>query len=349
MSSGLPWGLALSSGVNTYLPLFLLALFARFSNLVHVSPRFAWLVSDQAIVILGVLAASEILAQKFPVLDNFWDFIHTLLRPMAGAVAAGATLSTDNIFEIVLAMVLGGSLAAAAHSTKSTLRLASTSKSLGTTNVLLSIGEDAGVITATLLSVYAPWVMLGIVIVFVGLFALLGPRVLRTLSFDFQVLGSCVKSFLRWAFRFAMPQTLKESLLEHSPEELRALGAHLVPGEELLGALTGWKRARGGPRRTLLLVTSRRLVWLERRWFRRPKAQAAEYADVSVARYRNLILYSKLEVLTRQNENFTLSLAKTQSRFGQLGAQEICAFAGLVREGDRFPAPIVAAPAVLPR
>ncbi len=349
MSSGLPWGLALSSGVNTYLPLFLLALFARFSNLVHVSPRFAWLVSDQAIMILGLLAACEILAQKFPVLDNFWDFIHTLLRPMAGAVAAGATLTTNNAFEMVLAMVLGGSLAAAAHSTKSSLRLVSTSKSLGTTNFLLSLVEDVAVVTATLLSVYAPWVMLGIVILFVVLFALLGPRVLRALSFDFQVLGSCVKTFLRWALRLPTPHTLKESLLEHSPEELRALGAHLEPHEELLGALTGWKRARGGPRRTLLLMTSRRLVWLERRWFRRPKAQTAEYANVTVARYRNLILYSKLEVLTRQNENFTLSLSKTQSRFGQLGAQEICALAGLIREGDRVSAPIVPAPAALPR
>jgi hypothetical protein len=40
--------------VNTYLPLFLLALFARYTHLVNLSPRFQWLVSDQAFVILGV-------------------------------------------------------------------------------------------------------------------------------------------------------------------------------------------------------------------------------------------------------------------------------------------------------
>ncbi len=345
MSSGLPWGLALSSGVNTYLPLFLLALFARFGHVVHVSPRFAWLVSDQAIVILGLLAACEILAQKFPVLDNLWDFVHTLLRPLAGAVAAGATLTTNNVFEVVLAMVMGGSLAAAAHSTKSGLRLVSTSKSLGAANILLSVGEDAAVVTATLLSVYAPWVMLGIVILFVVVFALLGPRLLRTLSFDLEILGSWLKWLMRWALRLTPPRTLKESLLEHPPEELRALGTHLDPGEELLGALAGWKRARGGPRRALLLVTSRRLVWFERRWFRRPKVEAAEYRDVTVARYRNLILYSKLEILTRQNEHLTLSLSKTQSRFGQWGAQTVCGLAGFVAEGERFPAPVVPDPA----
>src|SRR5271157_3116919 len=118
MISGLPWGLALSSGVNTYLPLFLLALIARFGHVVHLSPRFAWLASDQAIFILGALALGEILAQKFPVLDNIWDFLHTLLRPLAGAVAAGATLNASSTFEIVAAMLVGGTLAAAAHSTK---------------------------------------------------------------------------------------------------------------------------------------------------------------------------------------------------------------------------------------
>src|SRR5579862_4322698 len=140
MISGLPWGLALSSGVNTYLPLFLLSLFARFGHVIHLSPRFAWLASDQAIVILGTLTICEVLAQKFPVLDNVWDFLHTLLRPLAGAIASGATLNASNVFEIAAGMLVGGTLATAAHSTKSSLRLMSTSKSFGAANFALSLG-----------------------------------------------------------------------------------------------------------------------------------------------------------------------------------------------------------------
>src|SRR5512142_2445482 len=101
MLSGLPWGLAMASGVNTYLPLFLLAAFARYSHAVHLSPRFQFLTSDQALIVLGAMAACEILAQKFPGLDNVWDFLHTLLRPLAGAIAAGATLTTNNSFEMI--------------------------------------------------------------------------------------------------------------------------------------------------------------------------------------------------------------------------------------------------------
>ena len=107
MISGLPWGLALTSGVNTYLPLFLLALFARYSHVVQVSPRFQWLVSDQAMLILGVLTVCEILAEKFPVLDHLWDFAHTLVRPVAGALAAGATRQ-ELLETIGVAILMGG-------------------------------------------------------------------------------------------------------------------------------------------------------------------------------------------------------------------------------------------------
>lgn len=329
MTSGLPWGLALSSGVNTYLPLFMLALFARFSHAVQLSPRFEWLVSDQAIFILGALALCEMLAQKFPVLDNFWDFVHTLLRPLAGALAAGATLNTHQAFEILLAMVMGGTLAAASHSAKTSLRLASTSKSLGTANLALSLGEDAAVVAATLLSVYAPWVMLGVVILFVLIFALVGPRLLRTLSFNLRIVASWIAWLWGKIWRGPVANRLEESLLELDPARLRSLSAQLDTGEELLGALSGWKRTGRGPRPARLLITARRLLLVERRLFRKPKTETIPYADLSVARHRSVGLFAKVELLTRQNESTTLNLRKTHALFGKMAVQKICEIAGL--------------------
>jgi len=334
MVSGLPWGLALSSGVNTYLPLFFLALFARYGHVIHVSARFEWLASDQAILILGLLTISEILAQKFPVLDNFWDFLHTLLRPLAGAVAAGATLTTNNAFEIVVAMLMGGTLAAAAHSTKSSLRLMSTTKSLGAANFVLSLGEDAAVLTATLLSVYAPWVMLAIVILFILVFALLGPRILRTLAFDLHIAGSALGWLFRWVFRRKFPTGLKESLLDIAPGRLEKLTARLEPGEELHGALHGWKRSAGGPRRTWVLLTSRRLLWIESRLFRKPKVQSRTYGEISLARHRNMILFSRAEVLTQRSETFSLTVDKGQIRYAEMAVQMISRLAALDIRND---------------
>lgn len=305
MISGLPWGLAVSSGVNTYLPLFLLALFARYSHLVHLSPRFEFLVSDQAVLVLGLLAACEILAQKFPVLDNLWDFAHTLLRPIAGALAAGATLNTDRAFEIVVAMLTGGTLAAAAHSAKSSIRLMSTSKSFGTANFILSLGEDAAVVTGTLLSVYAPWVMLGVVLLFVLIFALIGPRLARTLLFNLHMVAGSFAWLWGRFFPAPVPARLQESLLELAPDLLQTLSAQLESGEQVLGVLTGWKRSPRGPWRSWLLVTSRRLLLVERRLFRIPKVQPIAYSDLLVARYRSVGLFSKIDLLTRHNETFT--------------------------------------------
>jgi len=323
MVSGLPWGLALSSGVNTYLPLFLLALFARFGHVVHVSPRFQWLISDQAIFILGLLAVTEILAQKFPVLDNVWDFAHTLLRPVAGAIATGATLSTSNVFEIVAAMLMGGGLAAASHSAKSGLRLISTSKSLGATNFVLSLGEDAGVLVATLLSVYAPWVMLVIVLLFVLVFVLLGPRILRTLAYDVGIVSAALGWLVRWVFQRKLPASLRESLLDVPQKRLRSLSTSLDPGEELLGILHGWRKSAGGPRRTWCLLTTRRLFWVESRLLRKPRTQPLAYREISLARHRNLILFSRVELLTRGNETFSLTLGKGQIPYAELAVRKI--------------------------
>ena len=339
MISGLPWGLALSSGVNTYLPLFLLALLARYGHVVHLSPRFEWLVSDQAIVILGLMAVCEILAQKVPVLDNIWDFLHTLLRPIAGAVASGATLNTTHPSETLVAMLVGGTLAAAAHSTKSGLRLASTSKSFGAANFAISLGEDAGVLTATLLSVYAPWVMLAVVIIFVAVFAWLGPRIVRTLAFDLDIAGSAVAGIFRWVFRRKGPVNLKESLLEITPERLAEFNTLRERDEELLGALPGWKRSSGGPRRAWLLLTTRRVYWIESRLLGKARAQSVDYSEIALVRLRNLYLCCRAEFMTQGHESFSLAVPNRHASFARLAANSIAHFAGLDGQAPPTPSP----------
>lgn len=322
MSFGLPLGLALASGVNTYLPLFAMTLFARFSGMVHVAPRFQWLISDEAIVILGVLCACEILAQKFPVIDNAWDFVHALLRPVAGALAAGATLNADDAPGLVLTMLTGATLATAAHSAKSSVRLVSTSKTLGIANPLLSLGEDVAVIGGTLLSVYAPWIMLGIVAVFAVVFALVGPRLLRTLWFNLRIVAAWLRWLMGTMFQTRRPSALRESLLDLAPDRLRRLSAHLDSGEELLGALGGWKRSRG-PRRCWLLVTPQHLLLVERRVFSQDKVLVTSYSEIAAVRERNFGPFLKLDLLTRQNQSLTLHLPKSQERFSAMVAEKI--------------------------
>jgi len=171
--------------------------------------------------------------------------------------------------------------------------------------------------------------MLAIVIIFVVLFAFLGPRILRTLAFDLNIAGSALGGIFRWVFRRQYPTNLKESLLEIAPERLEMFTHLLERNEELLGALPGWKRCRGGPRRTWVLLTSRRLLWIESRLFRNSKAQSLDYSEISLARHRNIILFSRAEFLTQRHENFTLTVASGHIRFAEIAAQMISHLAGL--------------------
>lgn len=344
MSLGLPMGLALASGVNTYLPLFALALFARFANVVEVSPRFQWLISDQAILILAILTVCEILAEKFPGFDNVWDFVHTLLRPVAGALAAGAALSTNQVFEMLVVMLTGASLATAAHSAKSGLRLASTSKSLGFANPILSIVDDVAVVGATLLSLYAPWVMLAIVVLFVAALALVGPLLFRVLRFNLSALAEWLKWLAGKGRDAKNPHELRETLLEFPPGRLKKLNAIFEPGEELLGVLGAWKRSGWGPRRAWLLITPRRLVLAEKRMLRRPKIHAADYSQLALLVDRESLLLARWEYVTRQNRSVRLLIPKSQAVFARLAAERVRKIAGLSAPlPTRVPAKLAAA------
>ncbi|MGH9433147.1 MAG: DUF4126 family protein [Terriglobia bacterium] len=326
MISGLPWGLALASGVNTYLPLFLLALFARYSHVVHLSPRFQFLVSGPALVILGLLAACEILAHKFPGLDNLWDVLHSLLRPLAGAVAAGATLNTSNVFEMALAMVAGGTLAAAAHSAKTGVRLTTSVKTLGAANFGVSLVEDAAVLGATLLSIFDPSVMLAVVGVFVALFIWLAPPIARNLAFRYDLaagwlrwLGMCVR-------RAPPPTSLKATLWLLPPgylEKLRDQLPPFTPGEELHGVVGGWRKARRGPRRAWVILTSRRLIVLEPRRFRKPAPLVIDYADMQAVNLKNLLILQKTSIQAQGERELLFIFRKDVALWADLAVQKM--------------------------
>jgi len=81
-----------------------------------------------------------------------------------------------------------------------------------------------------------------------------------------------------------------------------------------------------------LLVTEKRLLMVEPRLFRRPSTKGIPFGDLAVARYRNLILFGKLEVLTHQNENYILNIRKTESTLAGLAARAISELAELAAE-----------------
>jgi hypothetical protein len=191
--------------------------------------------------------------------------------------------------------------------------------------------------------------MLAIVVIFVVLFAFFGPRILRTLAFDVSIASSALTGIFRWVFRRKSPINLKESLLEIAPERLETFTHLLERGEELLGALPGWKRSLGGPRRTWVLLTSQRLLWIESRLFRNSKVQSLDCSEIALARHRNMLLFSRAEFLTQRHENFTLTVASEHVRFAEMAVQMISHLAGLDAPAPQPPPQATPRLATLPR
>jgi hypothetical protein len=152
-------GLASCAGLRAFLPLFMIGLAGRL-DLVTLSGSFTWLESWAAIVVFGVAVLAEILADKFPVVDNALDAIQTFVKPTAGALVM-ATVVEDwtPLYATVFWIVMGGSSAGLVHVTKAKLRLVSTATTAGLGNPVLSASEDVGALAGTVGSIAVPPVM----------------------------------------------------------------------------------------------------------------------------------------------------------------------------------------------
>lgn len=182
MDIGTSYGLAFASGVNAYLPLLSFAIAARWFHLYKVNPNFSFITQDWFMIILAILAIADIFADKIPVVDHIWDAVHTVVRPIAGAIAASASAGQISGATIPVTLVLGGALAGVTHATKATTRVASTATTAGIGNIFLSILEDIGMVITVFLSLFAPYVMVVVLVLFALLVLLTLPRMIRAIN-----------------------------------------------------------------------------------------------------------------------------------------------------------------------
>jgi hypothetical protein len=147
------FGLSASAGLNAYIPLLVVALLSKFTNLINLSPPWDTLENWWVIGILILLSGIEFFADKFPAVNHANDMIQTVIRPVAGAFlfAASAKIITD--IHPVLAMVMGLLVAGTVHTVKSlAVRPAVTATTGGAGNIPVSIAED---VVSTVISVIA--------------------------------------------------------------------------------------------------------------------------------------------------------------------------------------------------
>ena len=151
-------GLAATSGLRAFLPLLALAAAFHFRAFgLEPTGHFAWLGSDIAFVALVFATVVEIAGDKIPVIDHALDSVGTLVRPAAGALAAGAVLnSNDPATGALIGLIIGAPLALGVHGAKAGARGASTVGTFGMANPLVSTIEDVVAISTLVAAFFIP-------------------------------------------------------------------------------------------------------------------------------------------------------------------------------------------------
>ena len=161
---GRTMGFSFAAGLNLYATVAILGLASRF-DWVQLPPQFK--VFDNNIVIGAaiVMYLIEFVADKVPWVDSVWDAVHTVIRPVGGALIAVATLGDASPTIQGLVALLGGSLAASTHFTKAGTRAVANASPEPFTNWILSLAEDVFVVGLGFVALKYPIVAALVVIV----------------------------------------------------------------------------------------------------------------------------------------------------------------------------------------
>jgi hypothetical protein len=108
------------------------------------------LANNWIVGIAGVGAIAEFFADKIAWVDSAWDAIHSVIRPLGGAMLSLAIVDSADPTWQVASFLLGGGAALVAHAGKAGARTLVNASPEPFSNVVVSTGED--VATAGLLA-----------------------------------------------------------------------------------------------------------------------------------------------------------------------------------------------------
>jgi len=164
------FGLAAATGLNAYLPLLIVGLLARYTDLITLQAPWSALTNPVVLVVVGVLLAIEFTVDKIPAVDTVNDVIQTIFRPAAGAILFAASSNVISNVSPVLAMVCGLLIAGGVHTAKAIARPAVTAGTVGMGNPVVSLAEDAVSGITTIVAIVAPILLMLLLLMAVWLF-----------------------------------------------------------------------------------------------------------------------------------------------------------------------------------
>jgi hypothetical protein len=173
-------GLATAAGLNAYIPLLVIGLLSRYTDLITLPGTWAWLDNGWVLGILFVLLAIEFVADKIPAVDSVNDVVQTLVRPTAGgmAFAAGSgseTITVENPADLFtqklwVPIAIGVLISLTVHGAKATARPMMNVATVGVAAPVVSTAEDATSTGLSLIAIIVPILIIVCLIVMIWLF-----------------------------------------------------------------------------------------------------------------------------------------------------------------------------------
>jgi hypothetical protein len=164
--------ISFAAGLNVYATLATLGLLAH-AGVLPLPPALHLITNWWVIGASLALFLVEFFADKVPAFDLLWNALHTFIRvPVAALLAYGATSQLSPEKQLI-ATLLGGAIALAAHGGKTAVRAAVTPSPEPLSNVGLSLGEDALAIFLTWFATQHPYVAATLAIGFLAVIILL--------------------------------------------------------------------------------------------------------------------------------------------------------------------------------
>ncbi len=155
---GLAGSLSLLSGWRLYLTVFATGLAMKYGG-IDLPENLAMLdtlANPWVIGIAGAGAVAEFFADKIAWLDSAWDTLHTIIRPVGGALLALAVVDASDPAWQVIAFLLGGGAALLSHGAKASTRAAVNVSPEPFSNIVVSGAEDVATGGLLLLAISNP-------------------------------------------------------------------------------------------------------------------------------------------------------------------------------------------------
>jgi uncharacterized protein DUF4126 len=156
-------GLSAAAGLNAYIPLLLVGLLARFTDVLVLPEPYRWIQSGWALGVVSVLLVAELVLDKVAVVDHVNDTVQTLVRPTVGGVIFAATSAAERADASTwmqehqwVGVLAGVVVAGAVHALKATARPVVNATTVGAGTPVVSAAEDAASLGMSLVAVFLP-------------------------------------------------------------------------------------------------------------------------------------------------------------------------------------------------